>query len=699
MKDTVISARLISWRHLRLTLFYDSQVGEIKPLLVYDDSGRKVPLSLVKGNSTSSLSVFEFALPDDFELGHPAFLEIPSLGRVPVDVSEAASFEGFDERFSYTGELGAIYGKQATRFCLFAPLACSVIVMIAKRGEERYELFPMDRIEGGAYEAVLKGDYEGARYTYLVNNSGAVARCLDPYGFSSSANGRESYVVDLCRARTKKKHAGLPVLQGYTDAVIYELSVRDMSIHPGSGIKHKGKFLGLAEPSTKTKKGLPSGLDYIKSLGVTHVQILPMYDFATVDELHPEKSYNWGYDPAQYFVPEGSYATDPDDPYCRLRECQQMVDSFHEEGIRVVMDVVYNHVYSWESSNFEKVVPGYYFRHRRNGRMASTSGCGDDLASERPMVRRLIVDSAMHWIDFYDVDGFRFDLMGIIDCETLNRIRALALSRKKDFMVYGEGWNMGGEVDFPLGHMGNCRLIPGYAHFNDRFREAAKGVLFGDESKKPLLMHCIAGSCAEFNAVPLFPSADYSVNYVECHDNGTLYDYIRRLRPSLGEEAALKACALGLALVLFSYGIPFIHAGQEIGGSKKGVENSYNSPDEINRFDYDLLDAREWMYRFAARAIALRKKKRFFHHYDARCIYNLVDIQDRSGAIYLTDNDQNAVAPDAKLEMYFNVEPIDVHVNIGQGAVLLLDSTGEGERPLGEGKATVPALSPYLIAY
>ena len=699
MKDIVISAKLISWNSLRLTIFYDGQIGNLKPNLVEDDTGRRIPLFPVKASSTASLSVYEFRMEESLNLGHPLFLEIESLGRVALDVNEAASFENFDHIYHYEGKLGAEYQKDKTRFALFAPLACSVILMIAKPDQVRPDTFPMDRIKGGAYETVLEGDYEGARYWYLVNNSGSVARCLDPYAVSSSANGGASYVIDPNKVKTKKVKATLPIMQSYNDAIIYEGSVRDMTIHPGTDIVHKGKFLGLTETGRKTRKGLPAGLDYLSSLGITHFQVLPMYDFATVDEKNPTKAYNWGYDPAQYFVPDGSFVTDPDDPYARLKECQAMVDAFHERGIRVVMDVVYNHVYSWESSNFEKVVPGYYFRHRHNGRMASTSGCGNDLASERPMVRRLIVESALHWVDYYDVDGFRFDLMGIIDVETLKEIRTEALKRKKDFMVYGEGWNMGGEVDFPLGTMGNHALLPGYAFFNDRFREAVKGMLFGDESKKPLLMNCLAGSCVEFNAYPMFGDATQSLNYVECHDNGTFYDYLCRLRPNLREEERLSLCRLALSIVLFSFGVPFIHAGQEIGGTKKGIENSYRSPDEINWFDYALLDEREEMYRYAVKAIATRKKKRFFHHYDPRCIYNLVDIFDYHGAVILRDNDPNSVAPDKKIELCFNVEPLPVTLKLEKGAALELVSSPTGEEGKSKEEVTVPAFSLTYVVY
>ncbi len=699
MKDTLISAKLIDWQKIRLTLFYDTPIYEVRAILGNEDDGTRLPLSQSKASSTTSLSVYDYKLPAPLELGHSYFVEVVGFGRYPLDVNDCASFEGFDEKYRYDGPLGAIYAKEETRFVLFAPLASRVTLLYSLPKAKEWHLVPMKRLHGGIYEIRVKGDLKNARYFYSVRNSGVENRCIDPYALSSGPNGSYSYVVDIEGLRTKKDRAALPAIQSPTEAIIYELSVRDMTAHPGTDIKHKGLFLGLAEKGKKTAGGLPAGLDYLKSLGITHAQILPMYDFASVDEKKKGEGYNWGYDPAQYFVPEGSYCTDPDDPEKRLLECEKMIDAVHEEGIRVVMDVVYNHVYSFEASNFEKLVPGYYFRHTRSGRMASTSGCGNDLASERPMVRRLIIDSALHWVDFYDVDGFRFDLMGIIDVETLKQIETEVRKRKKNFLLYGEGWNMGGEVDFPLGQMGNCRLLPTYAFFNDRYREAIKGLLFGDESKKPLAMHCLAGSSNEFNAPPLFMNAAQSLNYVECHDNGTFYDYVKRLRPYLKEEEVLSLVKLAVAFVLFSFGIPFIHAGQEIGGTKKGIENSYNSPVEINWFDYSLLEARKDLYEFAKQAIAIRRKKRFFHLYDPSLIYNLIDVTDRGGAIFLRDNDSNAVAPDRRLELYLNVEPIDVEIEVGEGALILLDAHGGAGEGLPAGKAKVPAFSPLLLAY
>ncbi len=674
MKDTIIVAKLIDYDQIRLTMFYDSPLGPVKPSLVIDGTSIRHPLSVLRLTSTSNLSVYELSLEKPLELGYPYFIEIPGLGRIPLDVNEAVTFKDFDKRYVYEGELGAIYKGKKTTFRVYAPLASGVVLRLRKPGSGNWTYYPMSRLSVGVYELEVEGNVQGYLYNYLVTNSGSTSVCVDPYALASSANGKESVVVDFSKITPPKHYECLPVLNANSDAVIYETSVRDFTIHPSTDIKHKGKYLGLTERGRKTKKGHPAGLDYLKELGITHLQILPMYDFETVDELHPLDSYNWGYDPAQYFVPEGSYATDPEDPLSRIKECIAMVDALHKEGIRVVMDVVYNHVHSYEGSVYEKIVPGYYFRHRPNGRMANTSGCGDDLASERPMVRRLIVDSALHWIEHYGVDGFRFDLMGIIDCETLNEIYRKAKKLKKDFIAYGEGWNMGGEVDFPLGTMGNYALLPEYGFFNDFFRESIKGLCFGDDSKRPAAMFALLGSCVDYNRPPMFDTALRSINYVECHDNGTFYDYLNRFRGDLSHEDILKLVELGLSFTLFGLGIPFIHAGQEIGGTKKGEDNTYNLPDSYNQFDYDLLDERYHMVEFAKKAVALRRNRRMLRVYDPSLIYRIFEVVDQKGAILLYNSDSNLTAPEKENVALFNPQRIPVSIDFPQAPRVLLSS-------------------------
>lgn len=663
MKDTYLNARLIQPDLVRLVVFSSLPWERIEPNLVID--GVVMPrMKPTRINTLASLAIADFRLQEPLPLGHSYFLQMPAYGSIPLEVSEATSFPGFDEEYRYDGDdLGATYSKRGTSFAVWAPLASAAAVFIRDKESDPYSVYTMTRGEKGVYRVCIPGDHKNAQYHYSVTNSEMRTRVTDPYAKGSTQNGRESVVVDFSALRTDFHRECLPVLEQYTDAVIYEGHVRDLTIHPSTDIVHKGTFKGLAETGRKTKKGNPAGIDYIASLGVTHVQLLPIYDYGSVDEKNPMSGYNWGYDPVQYFVPEGSYASKLDDPLSRIKDCKEMVASFHKKGIRVVMDVVYNHVYEYQASVFEKVVPNYYFRHKANGKMANTSGCGDDLASERPMVRKMIVDACKFWIDEYGIDGFRFDLMGIIDCDTLNLIADYAKSKDPSFILYGEGWNMGGEVKVPLGHMDNHRLLPRFAFFNDFFRETIKNYFCGDRGAHNNAKNVLCGSCMDFYVGPKFDSAAQTINYIECHDNGTYFDILSSRRGDLSEEARLKAVLGATGAVILSIGIPLLHAGQEIGLTKYGHENTYNEGDYFNRFDYDKLDERLWMSKQVASAIAVRKKLRALHIFDPRVIAPTLHVEDVDDAILFTCIDPNLIAPRKGLSVIYNASEHDAGIS------------------------------------
>jgi len=353
----------------------------------------------------------------------------------------------FAEKYHYDGPLGALYTAESTRFVVWAPTASHAELLLFARGQggKPKKVHAMKQGLKGTWSVKVEGDLHGTYYLYRIKVDDHVREAVDPYARASGVNGERGMVIDLERTNPSGWHdTPRPPLAGHADALVYELHVRDLSIHKDSGIKNKGKFLGVAEAGTTGPKGTATGLDHLKELGITHLQLLPVFDFYTVDESKPEKpQYNWGYDPQHHNIPEGSYSTDPKRGEVRVRECKTMVQKLHEEGIRVVMDVVYNHTYLSAESHLNKIVPGYYYRQDPHGEFSDGSGCGNELASERSMVRRYILDSVLYWAQEYKMDGFRFDLMGLHDQTTMKQVRQVLDEVDPSILVYGEGWTGG----------------------------------------------------------------------------------------------------------------------------------------------------------------------------------------------------------------------------------------------------------------
>ena len=696
MKDTFLNAKLVQPDLLRLVIFSSLPWERIEPRLVVDGvPGPKMKPTRL--NTLNALAIADFHLDKPLPLGHSYFFVMPQYGSVAVDVSEATTFPDFDAKYTYDGDdLGYVYSKKETRFALWAPLASYVVLVYRDKPNQEWTPVVMKRDACGVYRATIKGDHNLAEYHYIVTNSEVSVDVTDPYAKASTINGGESVVVDFSALKYHTNRIALPIQESPCDAVIYEAHVRDMTISPDTNIKRKGTFLGMVEKGRKTKGGNPAGFDHILSLGVTHVQLLPIYDYKTVDEGNPSSGYNWGYDPAQYFVPEGSYASVLLDPLSRIRDCKEMISSFHAAGIRVVMDVVFNHVFEYENSVFEKVVPNYYFRHRPSGSMASTSGCGNDLASERPMVRKLIVDACKWWIDQYFVDGFRFDLMGIIDCETLNQIADYALAKDPHFLLYGEGWNMGGDIRLPLGHMDNYRLLPRYGFFNDYYRETFKRLFAEDLGALNDAKQTLVGSCVDYVYPAKYLTATQSINYVECHDNATFFDFLASRRGDLDEETRLRIVEAATKAILFSFGIPFIHMGQEIGQTKFGEDNTYNKGDHYNMFDYGALDRRIEMSKRIAKAIALRRDLRPLHIFDPRVIGPAVNVEEQEGALRMKFSDPNLIAPRKQLEVVINPTCHETVIVVEKGAEGLCDPL-ETREVDGRIEALIPPRSVRLI--
>ncbi len=675
MKDTFLSARLVENDLIRLSVFTGHQYGKIEVSLLIDDD-KEIKLTPVKFVSTPNSWIFDYHLDGPLELGHSYVLMLSGIGAVTLDVNEATTFPGFDEEFYYNGDdLGATYSEFETNFAVWAPLASVVYIRYKKKSSARWHYREMIRGKNGVYRIAIKGDMEYAEYQYVVNNSGVTRISIDPYAKASSPNGESSVVLNMNRfSSIIDNEDKLPKFEKYVDAIIYEGNVRDLTISPHTNIKNKGTYKALYQEGCKTNGDHPAGFDYIKSLGITHLQLLPIHDFKTVNELHPEEKYNWGYDPQQYMVPEGSYASDVLDPECRIKEFKELVSKYHKEGIRIVMDVVFNHVYDYLNSSFEKIVPNYYFRKKNNGKMSNCSGCGNDLATERPMARKMILDACKWWIDMYHIDGFRFDLMGLIDVETLKQIKDYAKSVKKDFILYGEGWNMDPDSKVQLGKMENAKLLKDFAFFNDLFREYNKAYLTQDFYHNGGYKYAMLGSSLSYSGIEKkWDDAKQSVNYIECHDNMTFFDYIsREMGDSISIDDKLSICELGLFSILTSNGLSFIHAGQEVGDSKYGKDNTYNLGDTYNQFPYELVDERYSMVEKFISMCKAKKGRRLFPKSDGESLKNLVEFDDYERCVIMDFANTNEKLKFSKIEVIVNPTFDDI-VKVYEEPVTLLN--------------------------
>lgn len=504
----------------------------------------------------------------------------------------------FEQFFTYSGQdLGASYSPTATTFKLWAPISKQVILRLAG------DAYPMTKTEHGVWEITITGDWEGQAYHYLHRVNGQWTEVHDPYALTSLANSGDSVVINPTMfARTKRAKTQIAPSQ----AIIYEMSVRDFSWQTDAGFKHPGQFAGLAESPRIGNQAL--GLDYIKQLGITHIQLMPLYDFGSVDELHPKAVYNWGYDPVQYNVPEGSFSSNPNNPYARILELQAAIQAYHDADISVIMDVVFNHVYHAETYAFEKIVPGYFYRYNDLEQRTDGTFCGNDVASERSMVRNYIKQSLKQWVELYGFDGFRFDLMGITDSKTMQEIQAELSVLHPNIYLYGEGWKMGtGLPEQKLAHQYNAYQLPDISFFNDAYRDTFKKILLNphyilDHQQHEKVQDLLAGSLNGH-----FLSPQQSLNYLECHDNATVYDYFRIQNPNMSHHDQKRAASFGLQLILISQGMTFIHSGQEFFRTKNGLDNTYNSPDAINQLDWTRSIRYQNHVQFICDFIAFRK--------------------------------------------------------------------------------------------
>ncbi len=538
--------------------------------------------------------------------------------------------------------LGVDYSPKKTSFAVWSPHADKVDLLIYQAQEEGSigQIESMELGEYGIWHAEVEGDLKNKAYNYMVEVDNDIKCAVDPYAKAVTQNGNRGVIVDLADTNPKGwEKDKRPTLKQPEDSIVYELHVRDFSISPNSGIENKGKFLAFSEEGTKLPgTDIKTGLDHLKELGITHLHLQPVFDFATVDE-SVSYQYNWGYDPKNYNAPEGSYATDSADPICRIKEFKKMVQALHQNGIRVIMDVVFNHTYEIEGHSFGKLAPGCYYRMDKNGNYSNGSGCGNEVASERPLVRKFIVDSVKHWAKEYHIDGFRFDLMALHDRKTMETVAKELHKIDESIIIYGEPWAADNsplptELQMLKGEQKESRI----GVFNDEFRDAIKGSTRGgdrgyatgklDEGNINAIKEGVQGSVNSFAFDP-----EEVINYVSAHDDLTLWDKIKKSNPEASEQDRIKMNNLSNAIVLTSQGVPFLHAGVEMLRTKYGDPNSYKSPDGINQIEWGRKVETINTFRYYQGLIKLRKEHSAFRMNTADEIKKCLDFIETNNAV------------------------------------------------------------------
>ncbi len=658
------------------------------------------------------------------------------LGLASTVVMLSASMQAqskFDAKFNsyptYNGDdLELKVGDMSTSFRLWSPAAEAVRVNIYESGRLGDPIQVLDMLQDkatGTWLASLPGKQYGKFYTFQVKQDG---KWLDEtpgvWAKAVGANGKRAAIIDFSQTNPEGWETDKgPEVENFTDVVLYEMHHRDFSMDPSSGIANKGKFLALTETGTSSPTGQKTGIDHLKELGVTHVHILPSYDYNSVDETNlQENTYNWGYDPQNYNAPEGSYSTNPSDPTARVKEMKEMVKALHDAGIGVVMDVVYNHTAENDGSNFELTAPGYYHRHWDDGRYSDASGCGNETASDRQQMRDYIINSVKYWADEYHIDGFRFDLMAIHDIETMNEVAAALKEINPSIFVYGEGWTAG---DSPLAVdqralKENVSKMTDIAVFSDDIRDAVKGHYTdasdrGFATGKPGLEETVKIGIVAATAHPQVDfakgnnskfayadSPEMIVNYVSCHDDLTLTDKLRKSMPDADDATRQQAAKLAQTIVFTSQGTPFMFAGEEIFRDKKGVHNSYKSPDSINAIDWNLKETNRDLFDYYKGLIALRKAHPAFRMTSAdqiakNLVFDNIDSSKTPNLIsYSLVNNANGDAW-KEIKVVFNGADKAQTVDIKKGNWMIVAQDGRisPTGDLGRSKGGKITLAPY----
>lgn len=713
-----------------------SQGDELEKLSLINAFGEKLDLRLFyakEGMGVSSSSNFSLFTTDALDLSTSYTLNYPGYDPIDVIFKSVFSSDAFEEQFTTTESLGHLYTKESTEFKLWAPTASKVSVNLYQTGhtDALYQIdetssFEMIRKDHGVWTLTLNHDLNGVYYTYTVEVNGKAQEAVDPYAKAVGVNGLRAMVVDLSTTHPEGWENDTWVnLEHSTDAIIYELHIRDFSSDLSSGIleDYQGKFLAFTQEGSLSPNGYSTGIDYLKDLGITHVHLLPSFDYRSIDETTLDKNtFNWGYDPQHFNVPEGSYSTDPYNGAVRINEFKQMVMALHNAGIGVVMDVVYNHTGASDTSDFSKVVPGYYYRYNANGTYSNGSGTGNETASDRSMVAEYMIDSLEYWLTEYHIDGFRFDLMALHDIETMNRIESTLRTLNPSVLIYGEGWT-GGSSPLPDTEKAlkkNVSFLNNIAVFSDDIRDALKGHVFtptdpgfvngGLGLKESVKFGIVASikhpdvemSSVKYTQTPYATSPTQIISYVEAHDNLTLWDKLLITNPEASDEERMAMHRLANAIVLTSQGTTFIHAGSEFLRTKDGNENSYNASDDINQLDWVRRETYDANVEYIKGLIALRTEHPAFRMTSAEDIQthlNFIETEDTNVIAYTLDDHANDDAwENILVVMNANTDAITLDLAEGKWVVVANESqTGTQKLSTVSGSAITLAASSLMV--
>ncbi len=609
--------------------------------------------------------------------------------------------------YVYKGtDLGNTYKPSGTSFRVWAPTAAHVNLLLYNTAEGALtKRVPMKKSTKGTWSTKLHGNQADKYYTYEVTVQGQTNEAVDPYATAIAPNGTRGMIVDLQKTDPPGWKGDKHVTpNNIEDEIIYEMHIRDFSIDKNSGMTNKGKFLALTEHGTKGPNQVKTGLDHLKELGITHVQVLPSYAFNSIDETKNDQ-YNWGYDPRNYNVPEGAYASTPYGT-ARIKEFKQMVQSLHKSNIGINMDVVYNHTFDVKVSDFDKIVPQYYYRTDASGNYTNGSGVGNEIAAERPMVQKFITDSLKYWVKEYHVDGFRFDLMALLGKDTMKKASTELHKIDPGIALYGEPWK-GGDSALPADQLltkGQQKGL-GVAVFNDNLRNALDGNVFDSASQgfatgakglTDVIKKGIEGSINDFTSTP-----GETINYVTSHDNYTLWDKITESNPNDTVNDRIKMDELAQAVVMTSQGVSFMQGGSELLRTKGGNDNSYNAGDQTNQFDWARKAKFNNVFDYYSGLIGLRHAHPAFRMTSANQIKNHLSFlpsPDNTVAFELTGHANRDQWGNILVVYNPNKSPIDMKLPLGSWEINATEGK-VSEQTLGHaaGKVTVPGISMMVL--
>ena len=690
MKDR-LECYIDGYSRVNIYIIKDFYGGLSQSFHLKDEEGNLIPLTILNREDKGTHYAYSCAIDGEIEAGRDYLLYEEHAQYCPAAWSHIVKTKEFADKYvPDETKLGCDYTPKRTVFTTWAPTAVFVEVVLHEKEGDR--VLDMERQDKGIWTLQDDEDLQGTHYNYRLKVNGVIRDTVDPYNPFTGVNTYCSSVNSL-EALGLPEKIKLEEMKSSTDAIIYEASIRDISSQKDNGFTHPKTFEAFGEINdiTKAKR---TGLAYIKELGVTHVQIMPVFDFGSVDEEYPSLYYNWGYDPMHYRALEGSYSTDPKDPNKRILEFANLVQDLHKQGLRVNLDLVFNHVWKKEQFALENLVPDYYFLMDANGNYFNGSFYGNDIDSRPEMSRRYFLETCRMLVEDFDVDGFRFDLMGVLDYGLLNDIAKMAKSIKPDFMIYGEGWDMPSYVPPELrASQNNQAKMPLVGQFSDTFREVIRGS--NDRLENPGFSNGNTGRIHEAASVMKasvpdnrFDAPFKAVNYVECHDNHTMWDKNRAVCFGAPRSERMKKQTLATAMVLLAQGVPFIHSGQEFGRTKLNLGNTYNRSDNFNRIDYRRRDEFELLVDQFKQLVKIRRAHPSLRLDTVEKVRNQVSTETINDTVlvYRTWDEQES------LVMFFNPSSQNFSYHLERQADVLFDSGQSNPK-----RAQTVSIAPFSV--